>query len=210
VPRLKRLTVRSCFSRGAGTPKCAIVRGQRPITARLSGEFECFVKATAFAGQHRSRAIKVVLGPDGTLCVRPRPAIARPGARHRGTGTGCEPRCVRLMLIARNEQALQALAWELSGKGANVEHMVADISDSDRLQMVADRTIARFGGFDTWINNAGFSTYGRCLEVPVSQLKPLLGPGAWLVDRREKVVDHPSLYERQVPRSALPIAMLWH
>jgi hypothetical protein len=43
----------------------------------------------------------------------------------------------RLMLIARNQQALQALAQELSGKGADIDFAVADVSDSGQLQMAA-------------------------------------------------------------------------
>jgi short-subunit dehydrogenase len=88
-------------------------------------------------------------------------------------------RGARLMLIARNGEALETLARELTAKGAQVEHAVADVGDADQLQKASDQAIARFGGYDTWVNNAGFSIYGQCLDVPVNEQKELFDTNFW-------------------------------
>ncbi|WP_143749583.1 SDR family NAD(P)-dependent oxidoreductase, partial [Caballeronia arvi] len=67
-------------------------------------------------------------------------------------------RGARLMLISRDEKALSELASELSrDRRDSVSYAVADVGDRAQLQAAADEAISRFGGFDTWINNAGVS-----------------------------------------------------
>ncbi|MGY6118509.1 SDR family oxidoreductase [Paraburkholderia strydomiana] len=85
----------------------------------------------------------------------------------------------RLMLIARDEEALTALARQLGDQGALVDYAVADVSNAGQLQAAADKAIARFGGFDTWVNNAGASIYGRCADVPIDEQKELFETNFW-------------------------------
>ena len=37
----------------------------------------------------------------------------------------------------------------------------------------------RFGGFDTWINNAGVSIYGKFTEVPIEEQRRLFETNYW-------------------------------
>ncbi|WOD16013.1 SDR family oxidoreductase [Paraburkholderia kirstenboschensis] len=85
----------------------------------------------------------------------------------------------RLMLVARDEEALTALARQLGDQGALVEYTVADVSNAEQLQAAADKAIARFGGFDTWVNNAGASIFGRCADVPIDEQKELFETNFW-------------------------------
>lgn len=70
----------------------------------------------------------------------------------------------RVVLVARNEAALIDIERDMNA-GARVLHVIADVGQREQLERVASETIARFGGFDTWINNAGNSVWGRFDEV---------------------------------------------
>jgi len=89
-----------------------------------------------------------------------------------GNGLAIVERAVKdgasVMAIARNADALDALRSRLSGAGRRVETCVADVSDQDAVDRAAQATIAAFGGFDSWINNAGVGVYGTLEQVPVA------------------------------------------
>lgn len=88
-------------------------------------------------------------------------------------------RGAQLMLISRSEEALKALAQELRGQGAEVDYAVADVADEPQLRAAASKAIARFGGFDTWVNNAGVSIYGRNDEVARDDQRRLFETNFW-------------------------------
>ncbi|WP_434457565.1 SDR family NAD(P)-dependent oxidoreductase [Stutzerimonas urumqiensis] len=71
----------------------------------------------------------------------------------------------RVVLVSRDEAALAQIERELDG-GGQVMHVVADVGERAAVERVARQTIERFGGFDTWINNAGASVWGRLDQVP--------------------------------------------
>lgn len=71
----------------------------------------------------------------------------------------------KLVLAARNGEALQKIERELTAEGAEVIYVVADVGHLDDVRKISDAAIQRFGGFDTWVNNAGVSIYGRLQEV---------------------------------------------
>jgi NAD(P)-dependent dehydrogenase (short-subunit alcohol dehydrogenase family) len=73
----------------------------------------------------------------------------------------------RLVLAARNEPALEKLKAELEAEGAQVAVVVADVGREQDVRRIAETAIARFGGFDTWINNAAVSIYGKVEEVSI-------------------------------------------
>lgn len=85
----------------------------------------------------------------------------------------------RLMLVARNEDALKQLAAELTGRGAGVTYAVADVGDEGQVRRAAELAIERFGGFDTWINNAGVSIFGRAEDVPLADQRKLFDTNFW-------------------------------
>jgi short-subunit dehydrogenase len=47
------------------------------------------------------------------------------------------------------------------------------------VQNIAEKAIERFGGFDTWVNNAGVSVYGSLLEVPIHDMRRLFETNLW-------------------------------
>jgi short-subunit dehydrogenase len=85
----------------------------------------------------------------------------------------------RLMLTARNEAALQKLAEELNVQGGKVKYVAADVASEADMTMVAAETLSTLGNFDTWINNAGVSIYGKLEEVPAEDSRQLFETNFW-------------------------------
>jgi short-subunit dehydrogenase len=84
-----------------------------------------------------------------------------------------------VVLVARNAPALAELAAELKARGARVEAVVADIGAHGAAEGVADAAEAAFGGFDTWVNNAGVSIYGKLEEIPIEDQRRLFETDYW-------------------------------
>ncbi|GIZ53958.1 SDR family oxidoreductase [Noviherbaspirillum aridicola] len=88
-------------------------------------------------------------------------------------------RGARLVLAARNEDALRQLAAEIESRGGQALAVVADVGSEDDMRRVAAAAVERFGGFDTWINNAGVSIFGRLEEVSSEDHRQLFQTNFW-------------------------------
>lgn len=88
-------------------------------------------------------------------------------------------RGAKVVLAARNGDALQMLADELNGYGSSAIYVVADVSKEDDVRAIASAAIAQFGGFDTWVNNAGVSIFGRLSEVPLADQHRIFDINFW-------------------------------
>lgn len=85
----------------------------------------------------------------------------------------------KLMLVARNEDALKQLTFELTKRGCEVSHVVADVGIEEDVRRVAQSAIERFGSFDTWINNAGISIFGRLEDISLADQRKLFQTNFW-------------------------------
>jgi NADP-dependent 3-hydroxy acid dehydrogenase YdfG len=85
----------------------------------------------------------------------------------------------RLVLVARNEDALRELTNEINSNGNRAVYAVADVADEQALRAAAGKAKAEFGGFDTWVNNAGGSIYGRIMDVPVEDMRRVFETNVW-------------------------------
>lgn len=85
----------------------------------------------------------------------------------------------KLVLGSRNEQALRNLEQEISAAGGEAIAVVTDVGNEGDCNRLADAAVARFGGFDTWINNAGVSVYGKLNDVPVEDYRRLFETNFW-------------------------------
>jgi short-subunit dehydrogenase len=89
-------------------------------------------------------------------------------------------RGANVVLVSRNEDALAKLVDELRKKnGTKAIYVVGDVSKEDDLLTVAASTIHEFGNFDTWINNAGVSIYGKLEDVKLEDSKRLFETNFW-------------------------------
>lgn len=96
-----------------------------------------------------------------------------------------------VFLIARSEQDLRALCDDLQAGGARVAWAVADVTDHDALVEAAEKCRRLFGGFDTWVNNAGMSIYGPIRETTLQDQRQLFETNYWgLVNGSIVAADH--------------------
>lgn len=84
-----------------------------------------------------------------------------------------------VFLIARGESDLKTLCEELQGAGARVAWAVADVADYDALLEAAEKCRRLFGGFDTWVNNAGVSIFGAIRETTLEDQRRLFETNYW-------------------------------
>jgi NAD(P)-dependent dehydrogenase (short-subunit alcohol dehydrogenase family) len=85
----------------------------------------------------------------------------------------------RVVLAARNERDLAHAVAEIRDKGGRAVYQVCDVSDPEQVERVAARAIGEFGGFDTWVNNAAVSIYGRCTEVALPDMRRQFDVNYW-------------------------------
>ena len=91
-------------------------------------------------------------------------------------------RGARLVLTARNQEALQQLADEIKGDESNggmAAFVAADVADEAGLRRVAEEAISRFGRIDTWVNGAGISVYGRLTDISMEDQRRLFETNFW-------------------------------
>jgi NAD(P)-dependent dehydrogenase (short-subunit alcohol dehydrogenase family) len=84
-----------------------------------------------------------------------------------------------VVLAARNERALQAAVRQIRDEGGRAIAVVADVADPAQVRGIADAAVAEFGRIDTWVNNAAVSMYGRCVEIPIEDLRRQMDVNYW-------------------------------
>ena len=88
-------------------------------------------------------------------------------------------RGARLVLAARNNEALDQLSRELNAERECAVCIAADVGKEEDVRRIAQTALDRFGGFDTWINNAGVSIFGRLSDVPLEDQRRLFETNFW-------------------------------
>lgn len=71
-----------------------------------------------------------------------------------------------LVLAARRQAALHAVAEDCVEAGGRALVAPADVTDQQAMNRLAERACAVFGGIDVWINNAGVMALGRFEDIP--------------------------------------------
>lgn len=82
-------------------------------------------------------------------------------------------RGARVVLAARDEAGLEQAVREIRAKGGDAIHVTTDVADAAEVNAVAEAAVAEYGGFDTWVNNAGVSIYGRIEDVVIEDVRRL-------------------------------------
>lgn len=107
----------------------------------------------------------VITGASSGIGLATAHAAARQGAR--------------VVLVARNDETLGDIERQINDQGGQALHVAADVSNRSDVQRVADAAIDRFGGFDTWINNAGVSIWGKMEQVSDEDHRRLFDVNFW-------------------------------
>ena len=85
----------------------------------------------------------------------------------------------KLVLAARNQEALETIEQQIKNDGGQAITVVADVGRREDVQKIADTALEHFGGFDTWVNNAGVSIYGRLTDVSDEDSHRLFDTNFW-------------------------------
>jgi short-subunit dehydrogenase len=72
----------------------------------------------------------------------------------------------RLVLAARSEEPLEAVAGECRTAGAQVRVVVADVTRPETVALVAETATSAFGDPDVWVHTAAVMAYGKFEDVP--------------------------------------------
>ena len=86
-------------------------------------------------------------------------------------------RGAKVVLIARNSEALDEIVVGINNRGGHAIHVDADVADEDTAERVADRALEAFGGFDTWVNNAAAALYARLEDVSIAEHRRIFDVG---------------------------------
>jgi short-subunit dehydrogenase len=84
-----------------------------------------------------------------------------------------------LVLASRNEDALKKLTDEINASGGSAVYVVADVGSEGDVKKIAAEALNQFGRFDTWVNNAGISIYGKLEDVPIEDMRQLFETNFW-------------------------------
>jgi len=112
-----------------------------------------------------SRQVMVITGATSGIGLSTARAAAAKGAS--------------LVLTARNEEALKAVCDDLTAKGAACAYVVADVGVKAQVEAVAAFAEAQFGGFDTWVNNAGVTIIGPISDTSIEDQRRLFDTNYW-------------------------------
>lgn len=101
--------------------------------------------------------------------------IGRCTARHLGA------KGARLVLFARDPDALEVVADEVRGRGGDAVVVAGDVSRADDIERLATVAVGSFGRIDTWVNNAAVFIQGLAEEIEPEEYRrvlevDLLGP----------------------------------
>ena len=84
-----------------------------------------------------------------------------------------------LVLAARNEEGLQRLTDEINSSGGSAVYVRADVGNEGDVKKIAAEALNKFGNFDTWVNNAAISIYGKLDDVPIEDFRRLFETNFW-------------------------------
>lgn len=85
----------------------------------------------------------------------------------------------RVMLAARDETALRQACENIRDEGGEADYAVTDVASEEDVQRLADKAVERFGGFDTWVNNAGIGVYAQILDLEMDDHRQVFETNYW-------------------------------
>jgi len=85
----------------------------------------------------------------------------------------------KLVLAARSEGPLTELVNEITKAGGKAVSVVADVGVRDDVRTIARIAVQTFGGFDTWVNDAGIGIYGKVVDTPVEDMRRQFETNYW-------------------------------
>lgn len=72
----------------------------------------------------------------------------------------------KVLLVARNQAALETVRAGIVAEGGMADIAVADVGDAGAVDAAAARAVSLFGRIDSWVNNAGVAIYAPLVDTP--------------------------------------------
>lgn len=85
----------------------------------------------------------------------------------------------RLVLAARNEEVLNEVCDEIRSEGGKAVPVTADVGEESQVQQIVEAAKQAYGGFDTWINNAGVVVFAELQKLPTKDHERLVQTNYW-------------------------------
>lgn len=82
-------------------------------------------------------------------------------------------RGARVVLVARDADALARIAREIEAAGGKAEFASGDVADIADVRRAAAKAVERFGRIDTWVNDAGVAIYAKLVDTPMDEHRRL-------------------------------------
>jgi len=82
-------------------------------------------------------------------------------------------RGMQVVISARNERELAKAVDELGG-GDRVADVAADVQRAEDAERLIKETVARFGGLDVLVNNAGLGTFARVADMSIEAWRQVI------------------------------------
>ena len=93
----------------------------------------------------------------------------------RGIARAFAAQGARVLIVARDGTAAEAVAQELTAKGGTASAFACDVADADGVQAMAAAAEERYGGIDILCANAGIFPAARLGEMTTAQWDEVLG-----------------------------------
>ena len=82
-----------------------------------------------------------------------------------------------VVLAARNEDALAEIVREIEAEGGSAAYIAVDVSEEGFAEKIGQLAEQRFGGFDSWVNNAATAEYARLLDTSMAEHRQIFDTG---------------------------------
>jgi short-subunit dehydrogenase len=107
------------------------------------------------------------------------------------TALAAAERGARVVLVSRDPDDLEQAAERVRQVGGEVHTVVIDVADRAGVEFVVQEVERTFGDFDTWINNAGGTLFGRLVDTPEEDARQIFETNYWgVVHGCEAAVEH--------------------
>jgi short-subunit dehydrogenase len=80
----------------------------------------------------------------------------------------------RLVLVSRNQDALERVSAEVSQAGAEALAVATDMTDEAAVERLHHEAVEKFGRIDVWVNCAAVLLFGRFEETPAKTFRHVL------------------------------------
>jgi len=83
-------------------------------------------------------------------------------------------RGARVVLAARNREALEHVARQIEASGGQAYVVVTDVAVWPQVEHLAEEAVRRFGRIDTWLNNAAVNEHASVVDMTVEELERII------------------------------------